>query len=106
MISSVSHLKTAKHTSNQLVRYETQGPVSIVSLNRPAKRNAINRQMATELLDAIDQFERDDMAKVCVLYGNGGSFSAGHDMKEPIDDDDPTSLLNMVNIIIFKNKQN
>lgn len=62
--------------------YELDGPVAILTLNRPEKRNAINTEMTEELGKVIRQFEDDNLASVGVLYGLGGSFSSGYDIKE------------------------
>ncbi len=51
-------------------------------LNRPDKRNAMNPTLNAEALQALDVIEDDDRAKVLVLTGSGGSFSAGMDLKE------------------------
>ncbi|MCP4755564.1 MAG: crotonase/enoyl-CoA hydratase family protein [Proteobacteria bacterium] len=52
-----------------------------VVLNRPESRNAVNRETADQLADAFRQFEGDDSALVAVLWGAGGSFCAGADLK-------------------------
>ena len=59
--------------------------VTIISLNRPEKRNALNKQIIVELQDAFNHFDADDSRLVAVLHGKGSSFSAGadlHDMPE------------------------
>lgn len=73
---------------------EKYGPITIISLNRPAARNAITKSMATKLTEAILMFENDDSATVGVLHGAGGNFSAGHDMDELREDvNDPSLFL-------------
>ncbi|MBE7636639.1 crotonase/enoyl-CoA hydratase family protein [Sneathiella sp. P13V-1] len=68
---------------NQLKIYtEIHGPVSVITLNRPESRNALDKE-ATELLTkAFLDFEQDDSQKVAVLIGAGGNFCAGADLKE------------------------
>ncbi len=61
---------------------ETSGPVTTVVINRPEVRNALDRDAVRELGDALRAFERDDSAKVAVLWGSGGAFCAGADLKE------------------------
>ncbi len=63
------------------VRIEHDGPVTIVVLDRPAFRNAVDGTTARALADAFRAFEEDDSARVAVLYGDGGTFCAGADLK-------------------------
>lgn len=56
--------------------------VTIISLNRPHKRNALNKLMLRDLSEAISQFENDDTSTVGVLCGVGGNFSVGYDLDE------------------------
>src|ERR1700761_2260664 len=63
------------------VRIERNGPVTTVIINRPAARNAVNGPTAAALYAAFEEFERDDTASVAVLYGEGGTFCAGADLK-------------------------
>ncbi|HTK64524.1 MAG TPA: crotonase/enoyl-CoA hydratase family protein [Pseudonocardia sp.] len=69
-------------TSDQeAVRVERSGPVTTVVLHRPAARNAVDRPTAEALADAFRDFEEDPDAAVAVLYGDGGTFCAGADLK-------------------------
>ena len=63
------------------VRVERNGPVTTVILHRPAARNAVNGPTAAALYAAFEQFDRDDSASVAVLWGDGGTFCAGADLK-------------------------
>jgi enoyl-CoA hydratase len=63
------------------VRVERQGPVTTVIMSRPATRNAVDGQTAAELAAAFAQFDADDGASVAVLWGEGGHFSSGADLK-------------------------
>jgi enoyl-CoA hydratase len=63
------------------VRVERDGPVSTVVLDRAAVRNAVDGPTAAALVDAFAQFEADDEARVAVLWGAGGTFCAGADLK-------------------------
>lgn len=63
------------------VRVERSGHVTTVVLSRPAARNAVDGPTATELADAFRAFEADDTARVAVLWGEGGTFCAGADLK-------------------------
>ncbi|MFF4249767.1 crotonase/enoyl-CoA hydratase family protein [Streptomyces sp. NPDC001663] len=63
------------------VRTERQGHVTTVVLSRPEVRNAVDGPTATELADAFREFEADEEARVAVLWGEGGTFCAGADLK-------------------------
>ncbi|MBI1815974.1 MAG: crotonase/enoyl-CoA hydratase family protein [Deltaproteobacteria bacterium] len=63
------------------VRIERKGPVFTVILSRPERRNAVDRTTAAALADAFREFESDASAGVAVLFGEGGNFCAGADLK-------------------------
>ena len=63
------------------VRIEKKGPVFSVILSRPERRNAVDRETANALADAFRTFEADADAAVAVLFGEGGNFCAGADLK-------------------------
>lgn len=64
------------------VAYETRGPVAVIWLNRPDKRNAQSRQLLDELDAALTAATKDEAVRVIALGGKGDHFSAGHDLKE------------------------
>ena len=74
------------------VTVERRGPVTTVILSRPSRRNAVNGAAARALLAAFRAFEADDDARVAVLFGAGGTFCAGADLKAVAEGDDPNSL--------------
>ena len=57
------------------------GPVTTVVLDRPHARNAVDGRTALALHAAFEEFDRDDAASVAVLWGDGGTFCAGADLK-------------------------
>ncbi|OLF06570.1 enoyl-CoA hydratase [Actinophytocola xinjiangensis] len=67
----------------EVVRYERDGPVATVTLNRPEYRNAQNSAMTYALDDAFTRAVDDDEVAVIVLAGAGEHFSAGHDIGTP-----------------------
>jgi enoyl-CoA hydratase len=73
------------------VRSDKNGPITTVILSRPDVRNAVDAPTARELADAFRDFETDDEAKVAVLWGEGGTFCAGADLKGMV-----TELRNVV----------
>jgi enoyl-CoA hydratase len=58
----------------------TDGPVTVVTICRPARRNAVDGATAAALLDAFVAFDADAGASVAVLTGAGGTFCAGADL--------------------------
>lgn len=65
----------------QSVRSEKQGAVTTVVLARPERRNAVDGPTARALAGAFRAFDADPEARVAVLFGEGGSFCAGADLK-------------------------
>ena len=63
------------------VRYETNGPVAVVTIDRPEVRNAVDGPTAQLLADAFRRFDGDAALAVAVLTGAGGTFCAGADLK-------------------------
>ncbi len=63
------------------VSVEKNGPVYTVILSRPERRNAVDRDTAAQLADAFHEFEADESSLVAVLFGDGGNFCAGADLK-------------------------
>ena len=64
----------------EAVLYEVRGPAAWITLNRPEKLNAINKDVLDGLHAAIDRAAADDEVKVVVLTGAGRAFSAGYDL--------------------------
>lgn len=56
--------------------------VTMIGINRPEKRNCLNTATAQLLSEALDEFENNEETSVGVLYGVGGNFCAGYDLKE------------------------
>ena len=71
----------------ETIRYEVDGPVATVTLNRPEAANAQSSQLIDELDGALDLADADDGVRVVVLAGEGKHFSAGHDLKELMGDE-------------------
>ena len=67
--------------SHPAVRAEHNGAVTTVILDRPEVRNAVDRPTAGALAEAFLAFERDEARSVAVLWGAGGTFCAGADLK-------------------------
>jgi enoyl-CoA hydratase len=63
------------------VRYQTDGPVAIVTIDRYQVRNAVDRPTAEALADAFRRFDGDEGLCAAVLTGAGNAFCAGADLK-------------------------
>ena len=67
--------------------YETiltsrEGMLGIITLNRPQAMNALNSKLVTELISALDEFEKDEGVRCLVIAGSERAFSAGADIHE------------------------
>ena len=60
---------------------EHDGPVTVVTINRPERRNAVDSVCADQLREAFLAFDADEERSVAVLVGAGGTFCAGADLK-------------------------
>jgi enoyl-CoA hydratase len=72
---------TTTEVSTQLVLTEINNGVLTITINRPAQRNAVNREVAVAVAAALDELDSDSSLSVGVLTGAGGTFSAGMDLK-------------------------
>ena len=66
----------------KLIKVEKKGHLTIVIINRPEVRNAVNPPTSIEMQDAFEEFNNDPNAWVAILTGTGDkAFSAGNDLK-------------------------
>jgi enoyl-CoA hydratase len=63
------------------VLVERRGAVQVVTINRPAAKNALDADVAARVAAAVDELDADDELRAGVLTGAGGTFSAGMDLK-------------------------
>ena len=68
--------------SEPLVLVEAEGPILVVTINRPEKRNAANSEVLCRLYDAWVRLDTDDGLRVAILTGKGNTFCAGMDLAE------------------------
>jgi len=68
--------------SYEVIIYEKEDAIAIVTLNRPAKRNALSLQLVRELSQAFKEMENDDSIKVLIITGGPDCFSSGADLTE------------------------
>jgi 2-(1,2-epoxy-1,2-dihydrophenyl)acetyl-CoA isomerase len=71
------------------ILFEIQNSLAIITLNRPEKFNAFNREMALELQSVLDACAIDDKIRCVYLTGAGKAFCAGQDLSELTGDDAP-----------------
>jgi enoyl-CoA hydratase len=71
---------------SELVLYDERGPAAWITLNRPEKRNAINRAVVDGLRNALRRAVANQEVKIVVLTGAGQAFSAGYDVTEEVAD--------------------
>src|SRR6266702_349574 len=86
-------MTSGKPGAFETVRYEVDGPVCTITLDRPDSANAQNTQLIDELDAAFDRADADDEVRVVVLAGEGKHFSAGHDLKELLTNGDDWAKL-------------
>lgn len=75
------------------VKSEKTGNITLIALNRAEVRNCINSQTAELLSAEIEKFENDPESPVAILYGVGGNFCAGYDLKELAENKETISSL-------------
>lgn len=67
--------------------FRKYGPVALIGLNRPSKRNALNEAMIKDLANTITEIENDDSIAIGVIHGEGGNFCSGYDLEELAEND-------------------
>ena len=72
--------EAAAPESEPLVKLESDGPIRIVTLNRPEARNAFNDSLKLAFVDVLRVLARDREARSVVLTGAGSSISGGGDI--------------------------
>ncbi len=80
---------------NILVKQE--GHVALVTLNRPKALNALNSELLSELVAALQSFDADDSVRAIVLTGSERAFAAGADIREMA----PKSYMDMYKANLF-----
>src|SRR5690242_19828152 len=67
--------------------FDTEGELSVITLNRPNRRNALSLGLMTELIDCLDAAQKDRQIRAVILAANGPAFSSGHDLSETVGGD-------------------
>jgi enoyl-CoA hydratase/carnithine racemase len=69
------------HDAEILLR-EDQGPIALLTLNRPEARNSLSRELIEAVTGALGEIGGSEAIRAVVVTGSGSAFSSGHDLKE------------------------
>ena len=72
-----------------VVELERHGPVLLIAINRPERRNAVNRAVSLAMADALDLLDGDAGLRAGIVTGRGGNFCSGMDLKAFVDGERP-----------------
>lgn len=75
------------------MKSEKTGNITVIGINRADVRNCVNAETAMQLSQAIETFENDPESPVAILYGVGGNFCSGYDLKELANNKDAASSM-------------
>lgn len=73
-------------SKHEYIAVSERNGLGFIELNRPKVLNAINRPMVSEIVEAFEEFDRNDNVKVIILSGKGRAFAAGADIDEMSED--------------------
>jgi enoyl-CoA hydratase/carnithine racemase len=75
---------TAKQrvAGGEVLERKDQGPVAVLTLNRPDARNSLSEELIAAITGAIKEVGNSDAVRAVVVTGTGSAFSSGHDLKE------------------------
>jgi enoyl-CoA hydratase/carnithine racemase len=68
----------------QSISFEAEGPIAIVTLNRPQRRNALSLELMSELIACFNEIGRDRSLRAVILAAAGKVFCSGHDLSEMV----------------------
>ena len=71
------------------IQFDIKDSIAYITLNRPEKFNAFNREMALSFQEKLDECEKNISIRCVVITGNGKAFSAGQDLAEVVDPEGP-----------------
>ena len=69
-------------SNSEVLEREDQGPVAVLTLNRPEARNSLSEELIAAITRAISEIGKNDTVRAAVITGAGTAFSSGHDLKE------------------------
>jgi enoyl-CoA hydratase/carnithine racemase len=62
------------------IKLEHDGPIALLTLNRPEKMNSLSDELLADFRTAMDACERDENIRALIITGSGKAFSAGFDI--------------------------
>ena len=80
----------ARAWADERVLYELIDGIAVLTLNNPARRNAMSSELLAALKSHLERIEVDSDVRVVVVRSNGPVFSSGHDLNEMVDADEET----------------
>jgi enoyl-CoA hydratase len=83
--------ESSGHGTSEAVRCDIDGPVAVITIDRPEARNAVNEAVAAGVAATLDELDERKDVQVIVLTGAGGTFSAGMDLKGFLAGQNPTA---------------
>ena len=66
------------------IRFENDGPLGILTLNRPTRRNALSLDLMLEVIECLHRVGGDSAVRALILAAEGKVFSSGHDLSEMV----------------------
>jgi len=66
------------------IQFEVNNQVATIKFNRPESYNSVNKALATDLINALDECAKNSNIRAVIITGNGKAFCAGQDLKEVI----------------------
>src|SRR5258708_21705936 len=75
-------VETAVSPRPASLRVQREGPVAILTLNRPDRRNALSLELMSALIQGLDKISSDDEVAAVILAATGKVFCSGHDLAE------------------------
>ncbi|KAM7361506.1 putative enoyl-CoA hydratase isoform 3-T4 [Cochliomyia hominivorax] len=75
-------LRQNETSAEETILVDKDENITLIGINRPKQRNAIDFDTAEKLSMALSTFESDQTSPIAVLYGVGGSFCTGYDIRE------------------------
>jgi enoyl-CoA hydratase/carnithine racemase len=83
MVSTMNVMPKAQTASDApILLRRDEGPIAVLTLNRPKARNALSEGLIAELASALDAIAAAPQIKAVVIHAEGPVFSSGHDLKE------------------------
>jgi enoyl-CoA hydratase/carnithine racemase len=67
------------------IRFQVDGGIGFITLNRPEKRNALSMNLMAEMVDLLRTVKKNPEVRVVIIRGEGSVFSSGHDLAEMLE---------------------